>query len=72
MALSSFGSLGLRCSFRLDIEEDLPRLKNDRQLPTGDFLDFMGCLFLGKKKDKMYKMYLFENNRHIIGLFMTA
>lgn len=49
MALSSFGSLGLRCSLRLDIEEDLPKLKKDRQLPTGDFLDFMGCLFLGNK-----------------------
>lgn len=69
MALSSFGSLGLRCSFRLDIEEDLPKLKKDRQLPTGDFLDFMGSLFLGQKN---YKMYLFENNRHIIVFFMTA
>lgn len=46
MALSSLGSLGLRCNFRLDMEEDLPRLKNERQLPTGDFLDLIGGLFL--------------------------
>lgn len=50
MALSSLGSLGFRCSLRLDVEEDLPRLKNDRQLPTGDFFDFIGCLFLYKNE----------------------
>lgn len=52
MALSSLGSLGFLWSLRLDVEEDLPRLKNDRQLPTGDFFDFIGCLFLYKKKEK--------------------
>lgn len=46
MALSSVGSLGLRCSLRLDIAEDLPKLKKERQLPTGDFLDLLGGLFL--------------------------
>lgn len=46
MVFSSLGSLGLRCSLRLDMEDDLPRLKNERQLPTGDFLDLMGGLFL--------------------------
>lgn len=49
MAFSSFGSLGLRCSLRLDMEEDLPRLKKERQLPTGDFLDLIGGLFLWLK-----------------------
>lgn len=49
MALSSLGSLGLRCNFRLDMEEDLPKLKKDRQLPTGDFLDLIGGLFLTMK-----------------------
>lgn len=51
MALSSLGSLGLRCNFRLDMEEDLPRLKNERQLPTGDFLDLIGGLFLKMKME---------------------
>lgn len=46
MALSSLGSLGLRCSLRLDMDDDLPRLKKERQFPTGDFLDLMGGLFL--------------------------
>ena len=46
MAFSSLGSLGLRGSLRLDMEEDLPRLKKERQLPTGDFLDLIGGLFL--------------------------
>lgn len=46
MAFSSLGSLGLRCSLRLDIDEDLPKLKKERQLPTGDFLDLLGGLFL--------------------------
>lgn len=46
IALSSVGSLGLRCSLRLDIAEDLPKLKKERQLPTGDFLDLLGGLFL--------------------------
>lgn len=46
MALSSLGSLGLRWSLRLDMEEDLPRLKKERQLPTGDFFAFTGGLFL--------------------------
>lgn len=46
MAFSSLGSLGLRCSLRFDMEEDLPRLKKERQLPTGDFLDLIGGLFL--------------------------
>lgn len=41
IAFSSFGSLGLRCSLRLDVAEDLPKLKKERQLPTGDFLDLM-------------------------------
>lgn len=51
MALSSLGSLGLRCNFRLDMEEDLPKLKKDRQLPTGDFLDLIGGLFLKMKME---------------------
>lgn len=52
MALSSLGSLGLRCNFRLDMEEDLPKLKNERQLPTGDFLDLIGGLFLKIKMEE--------------------
>lgn len=51
MALSSLGSLGLRCNFRLDMDEDLPKLKNERQLPTGDFLDLIGGLFLKTKME---------------------
>lgn len=31
--------------------EDLPKLKNDRQLPTGDFLDLIGGLFLKMKME---------------------
>lgn len=46
MAFSSLGSLGLRWSLRFDMEEDFPRLKKERQLPTGDFLDLIGGLFL--------------------------
>ena len=57
--MSSLGSLGLRRSFLLlsaeeeeddDDEEDFPRLKKERQLPTGDFLDLMGCRFLSEEK----------------------
>lgn len=51
MALSSLGSLGLRCNFRLDMEEDFPKLKKERQLPTGDFLDLIGGLFLKMKME---------------------
>lgn len=49
MAFISVGSLGLRVNFLLDIEEDdedFPRLKKERQLPTGDFFIFGGGLFL--------------------------
>lgn len=46
MAFISEGSLGLRCSFRLETEEDFPRLKKERQLPTGDFFILLGGLFL--------------------------
>lgn len=49
MAFISEGSLGLRCSLRLDTEEDFPRLKKERQLPTGDFFILLGGLFLGRE-----------------------
>ena len=51
MALSSLGSLGFLCSLRLDMEDDFPRLKKDRQLPTGDFLALTGGLFLGAGRE---------------------
>lgn len=56
MVLSSLGSLGLRCSLRLDIAEDLPKLKKERQLPTGDFLDLLGGLLLlfDKQAEKLF------------------
>lgn len=37
MAFISEGSLSLRCSFRFETDEDFPKLKKERQLPTGDF-----------------------------------
>lgn len=46
MAFISEGSLGLRCSLRLDTDDDFPRLKKERQLPTGDFFILLGGLFL--------------------------
>lgn len=64
MALSSLGSLGFRCSLRLDVDEDLPRLKNDRQLPTGDFFDFIGCLFLDKKRNNIIHINICKTNGH--------
>lgn len=53
MAFISEGSLGLRCSLRLDMEDDFPRLKKERQLPTGDFFILLGGLFLGEKMEHM-------------------
>ncbi|KAG8141491.1 hypothetical protein E2320_007108, partial [Naja naja] len=50
IAFISDGSLGLRCSFRLESEDDFPRLKKERQLPTGDFFILLGGLFLQQEK----------------------
>lgn len=49
MAFISEGSLSLRCSFRFETEDDLPRLKKERQLPTGDFFILFGGLLLGER-----------------------
>ena len=42
MLFISLGSLGCRFSFRFDTDWDLPRWKNESQLPTGDFLALAG------------------------------
>jgi len=36
-AFISEGSLSFRCNFRLETDDDFPKLKKERQLPTGDF-----------------------------------
>lgn len=42
MLFISLGSLGCRFSLRLVTDWDLPRWKNESQLPTGDFLGLAG------------------------------
>lgn len=42
MLFISLGSLGCRFSLRLDTDWDLPRWKNESQLPTGDLLALAG------------------------------
>lgn len=46
----------------------------EKRPPTANWRLFRlyGLSFPRRKNDKMYKMYHFENNRHIIGFFMTA
>lgn len=50
MAFISEGSLSLRCNFRLETDDDFPKLKKERQLPTGDFFILFWGLFLWEKK----------------------
>jgi hypothetical protein len=50
MAFISEGSLSLRCNFRLETDDDFPRLKKERQLPTGDFFILFWGLFLWERK----------------------
>lgn len=50
MAFISEGSLSLRCNLRLETEDDFPKLKKERQLPTGDFFILFWGLFLQNRK----------------------
>lgn len=50
MAFISEGSLSLRCNFRLETDDDFPKLKKERQLPTGDFFILFCGLLLGERK----------------------
>lgn len=50
MAFISEGSLSFRCNFRLETDDDFPKLKKERQLPTGDFFILFWGLLLWERK----------------------